>query len=230
MTNSTQSIESIDLQIKELQEQKRRLIEEQQIKDKKIYNIDEILTAANQRLHKVLIDAGIAECDVLSLTSNQTGLQDEHAMIKLDVVSSDGAVVLGRFFSSAYIHRVVNEIVDNALVLEEVNRRFKSLLKADRRVSRNSIRLVTEREQLEVDLFLREIGIFDVKVNVSLDLDDYEELYVRSKEDSNAFVEIRGLDLSAFFGYEKENVTVEELADVLADIDDTYKNFSVRAY
>ena len=60
------SIESIDLQIKELQEQKRRLLEEQQSKAKEVFDIPEILTESNERLHKVLIDSGVAECDVLS--------------------------------------------------------------------------------------------------------------------------------------------------------------------
>lgn len=71
MTNSATSIESIDLQIKELQEQKRRLLEEQQSKAKEVFDIREIISDANQRLHKVLIDAGVAECDVLSFHTNQ---------------------------------------------------------------------------------------------------------------------------------------------------------------
>lgn len=226
----TNSIESIDLQIKELQEQKRRLIEEQQIKDKKIYNIDEILTAANQRLHKVLIDAGVAECDVLSLASNQAGLRKEHDMIRLNVKNSSDIVILNRFFSAAYIHRVIDEIISNAIILEEINRKFKYFLKENDIQHQNSVHLVTDHEQLDVYLSFEENGIFSVKVFTDLELEDFGDVYIQFSKDSSSFVNVTGLDLSASFGYKKNNVAVEELADVLAEIDDVYHNLSVRSY
>ena len=51
------SIESIDRQIKELQVQRSRMIEEQS-KHKEFYNIDDILISANQRLREFLIESG----------------------------------------------------------------------------------------------------------------------------------------------------------------------------
>lgn len=80
----TNSIESIDLQIKELQEEKHRLLELQKAEeDKEVFNIREILTEANQRLHKVLIDAGVAECDVLSFRTNQSETLSSNALMTL---------------------------------------------------------------------------------------------------------------------------------------------------
>ena len=74
MTNSSTSIESIDLQIEELQEQKRRLLEMQKAEeDKEVFDMYEIIGDANKRLHKVLIDAGVKECDVLSFSTDQLG-------------------------------------------------------------------------------------------------------------------------------------------------------------
>lgn len=223
-------IESIDLQIKELQEKKRKLIELQKIENKEVFDLQKIITDANQRLHQVLIDSGVKECDVLSLTSNQTGLRKEHEMIRLNVKNSNDTVILNRFFSAAYIHRVIDEIISNAIVLEEINRKFKYFLKENDIRHQNSVHLVTDHEQLDVYLSFEENGIFSVKVFTDLELEDFGDVYIRFSKDSSSFVNVTGLDLSASFGFKKDNVTVEELADVLTEIDDVYHDLSVRSY
>ena len=225
----TNSIESIDLQIKELQEQKRRLIEEQQIKDKKIYNIDEILTAANQRLHKVLIDAGIAKCDVLSLSSNQAGLQDENKMIAIDVKTSSDHTILSRLFSVAYINRVIDEIVEHAIALEEISRKFYFNLSDSDDISRNAILLKTSSKRLNVRLSLSEDDRFDVKVSENLEIDP-EGFSIHYSKDSDAYIGIQGLDLDANFVYERDEVSVSEIADILETIDSEYSRLSVGYY
>lgn len=226
----TNTIESIDLQIKELQEQRRRLVEAQKSEeDNAVFDVTEIVTAANQRLHKVLIDAGVKECDVLSINTNQIGLRKQNEMIKFYVINSNSIVILNQLFNIKYIHRVIDEIVSSAVTIEEVNRRFKSRLKAAD-LSQNSIHLVTEREQL--DVYLRPNGndTFDVEVDQEIKLIDLEEIYVRSETDSNAFLDILGLNLSADFCYRKDNVAVPEIEDVLTKIDEAYKHLSVSAY
>ena len=223
----TNTIESIDLQIKELQEQRRQLVEAQNVEDdNSVFDVTEIVTAANQSLHQVLIDAGVKECDVLSINTNQLDLRKQNEMIKLYVINSDGIVILNRFFSAKYIYQVIDEIVSSAVAIEEVNRLFKSSLKAAS-LSENVLNLVTEREQLNV--YLRPNGnkTFDVEVDQEIKLIDLEEIYVRSETDSNAFIDILGLDLSADFCYRKDNVTVSELEDVLTKIDEAYKHLSV---
>lgn len=230
MTNSTTSIESIDLQIKELQEQKRRLLEEQQSKAKEVFDIPEILTEANERLHKVLIDSGVAECDVLSFHTNQLETLNANALMTLQVMNSSGEFLLSVRLSVSYIYTVLKNLISNAIAIEKINSQFKYFLKEDDGKCRYSVHLVTDIEQLDVYLTFEEDGIFSVEVDQNIELDDFEDVYIRFGKDSNAFVNIEGLDLSASFGYEKKNVTVEELADVLADIDNSYKNFSVRSY
>lgn len=222
----TSTIESIDLQIEELQEQRRQLVEAQNEEDDAVFDVTELVTAANQRLHQVLIDAGVKECDVLSINTNQLDLRKQNEMIKLYVINSDGIVILNRFFSAKYIYQVIDEIVSSAVAIEEVNRRFKSRLKAAD-LSQNSIHLVTEREQL--DVYLRPNGndTFDVNVDQEIKLIDLEEIYIRSETDSNAFLDILGLNLSADFCYRKDNVAVSELEDVLTKIDEAYKHLSV---
>lgn len=230
MINSATSIESIDLQIKELQEQKRRLLEEQQSKAKEVFDVREILTEANERLHKVLIDSGVAECDVLSFRMNQLGVLSQNDLMTLQVMNSSGEFLLSVRLSVSKIYTVLKNLISNAIALEKINSQFKYFLKEDDGKCRYSVHLVTDIERLDVYLTFKENGFFDVEVDQNLELDDFEDVYIRFGKDSNAFVNVEGLDLSASFGYKKENVTVEELADVLAEIDDAYKNFSVRSY
>ena len=230
MTNSTTSIESIDLQIKELQEQKRRLLEEQKSKAKEVFDVREILTEANERLHKVLIDSGVAECDVLSFRTNQLDVSSQNDLMTLQVMNSSGEFLLSVRLSVSYIYTVLKNLISNAIALEKINSQFKYFLKEDDGKCRYSVHLVTDIERLDVYLTFKENGFFDVEVDQNLELDDFEDVYIRFGKDSNAFVNVEGLDLSASFGYKKEDVTVEELADVLADIDNSYKNISVRSY
>lgn len=230
MTNSSTSIESIDLQIKELQEQKRRLLEMQKAEeDKEVFDVREILTEANERLHKVLIDAGVAECDVLSFHTNQLDVLSQNDLMTLQVMNSSGEFLLSVRLSVSYIYTVLKNLIINAIALEKINSQFKYFLKEDDGKCRYSVHLVTDIERLDVYLTFKENGFFDVEVDENIELDDFEDVYIRFGKDSNAFVNIEGLDLSASFGYKKEDVTVEELADVLADIDDAYANFSVRS-
>ena len=229
MTNSTQSIESIDLQIKELQEQKRRLQEEQQPKAKEFYNIDEIITSANQRLHKVLTDAGIAECDVLSLSSNQTGLRDEHEMIGINVKTSSGQTILSRLFSVAYINRVIDEILDHAIALEEISRKFYFNLSDSDDISRNAIHLKTSNERLNVRLSLAGDDRFDVRVSEHLEIAQ-NGFSIHYGEESDAYIGIQGLDLNASFIYERDEVSVSEIADILETIDSEYSKLSFGYY
>lgn len=230
MTNSTTSIESIDLQIKELQEQKRRLLEEQQSKAKEVFDVREILTEANERLHKVLIDSGVAECDVLSFRTNQLDVLSQNDLMTLQVMNSSGEFLLSVRLSVSYIYTVLKNLISNAIALEKINSQFKYFLKEDDGKCRYSVHLVTDIERLDVYLTFKENGFFDVEVDENIELIDFEDVYIRFGKDSNAFVNVEGLDLSASFGYKKEDVTVEELADVLADIDNSYKNISVRSY
>lgn len=230
MTNSATSIESIDLQIKELQEQKRRLLEEQQSKAKEVFDIREIISEANHRMHKVLIDAGVAECDVLSFHTNQFDVLSQNDLMTLQVMNSSGEFLLSVRLSVTKLDKAMEEIISNAIALEKINSQFKYFLKEDDGKCRYSVHLVTDIERLDVYLTFKENGFFDVEVDENIELIDFEDVYIRFGKDSNAFVNVEGLDLSASFGYKKEDVTVEELTDVLADIDDAYKNFSVRSY
>ena len=225
----TNSIESIDLKIMELQEQKRRLQEEQQSKAKEFYNVDEILTAANQRMHKVLTDAGIAESDVLSLSSNQIGLQEEHKMIAINVKTSSGKKILSRLFSVAYINRVIDEIVDHAIALEEISRRFYFNLSDSDDVSRNAVHLKTINERLNVRLSLAGDDRFDVRVSEHLEVAQ-DGFSIHYGEDSDAYICIQGLDLNASFIYERDEVSVSEIADILETIDSEYSKLSFGYY
>lgn len=227
----TNSIESIDLQIKELQEQKRRLLEEQRAEEaKEVFNIREIITEANERLHKVLIDAGVAECDVLSFRADQLKTLSRNDLMTLQLGNSSNKSLLSVRLSVAYIYTVLKKIISNAIALEKINSQFKYFLKEDDGKCRYSVHLVTDIERLDVHLTFKENGFFSVEVDQDIELDDFEDVYVRFGKDSSAFINVGGLDLSAHFGYKKKNVTIEELADVLADIDNTYKNISVRSY
>lgn len=231
MTNSTQSIESIDLQIKELQEQKRRLIETQRTAENKVvFDMYEIIGDANKRLHKVLIDAGVKECDVLSFVADRYDILDWNDLTMLQVMNSSGKFLFSLRLSVTKIYEALEEIISVAIALEKVNSQFKHLLKEDDGRCKYAIHLVTEIERLDVYLRLCEDGVFNVEVDESIKLDDSEEVYVRFGKDSDAFVNIEGLNLSASFGYKKENVSVSELADVLTEIDLEFKNMSVNSY
>lgn len=225
----TDSIESIDLQIEKLQEQKRRLLEEQQSKAKEFYNVDEILTAANQRFHKVLTDAGIAECDVLSLSSNQTGLRDEHEMIGISVKTSSGQTILSRLFSVAYINRVIDEIVDHAIALEEISRRFCFNIADYDDVFRNAVHLKTVNNGLNVQLSLSGGDRFDVRVSEHLEINE-DGFSIHYGEISDAYIGVQGLDLDANFIYERDEVSVSEIADILETIDSEYSKLSFGYY
>lgn len=225
----TNSIESIDLQIKELQEQKRRLLEEQQIKDKEVFDIREILTEANERLHKVLIDAGIAECDLLSLSSNQTGLQDENKMIAINVKTSSDHTILSRLFSVAYINRVIDEIVDHAIALEEISRRFCFNIADSDDVFRNAVHLKTVNNGLNVQLSLSGGDRFDVKVSEHLEINE-DGFSIHYGENSDAYIGVQGIDLNAKFVYERDEVSVSEIADILETIDSEYSKLSFGYY
>lgn len=203
----TNSIESIDLQIKELQEQKRRLLELQKAEeDKEVFNVPEILAEANERLHKVLIDSGVAECDVLSFRTNQLDILGRNDLMTLQVANSGGESLLSVRLSVTYIYTVIKKIISNAIALEKINSQFKYFLKEDDGKCRYSVHLVTDREQLDVYLTFEEDGIFSVEVDQDIELDDFEDVYVRFGEDSSAFVNIEGLDLSASFGYKKKRM------------------------
>ena len=206
------------------------MLEEQQSKAKEVFDIPEILTEANERLHKVLIDSGVAECDVLSFHTNQLETLNANALMTLQVMNSSGEFLLSVRLSVSYLYTVLENLISNAIALEKINSQFKYFLKEDDGKCRYSVHLVTDIEQLDVYLTFEEDGIFSVEVDQNIELDDFEDVYIRFGKDSNAFVNIEGLDLSASFGYKKKNVTVEELADVLADIDNSYKNFSVLSY
>ncbi len=231
MANSTQSIESIDLQIKELQEQKRRLLEMQQAEENKVaFDMYEIISDANKRLHKVLIDAGVKECDVLSFSTNQLGVLSENDLMTLKVMNSSGKFLLSVRLSVSYIYTVLKKLISNAIALEKINSQFKYFLKEDDGRCRYAVHLVTDIERLDVYLTFKENGFFDVEVDENIELDNSEEVFIRSGKDSNAFVNVEGLDLSASFGYKKEDVTVENLADILSEIDQEFKNLSVSSY
>ena len=212
-----------------MQEQKRRLLEEQQSKSKEFYNIDEIVTSANQRLHKVLIDAGIAEYDVLSLSSNQTGLRDEHEMIGINVKTSSGQTILRRLFSVAYINRVIDEILDHAIALEEISRKFYFNLSNSDDIFRNAIYLKTSTERLNVRLSLAGDDRFDVRVSKHLEVSQ-DGFSIHYGEESDAYIGVQGLDLNANFIYERDEVSVSEIADILETIDSEYSKLSFGYY
>lgn len=111
-----------------------------------------------------------------------------------------------------------------------MNRRFESSLRDTSRQHKNAIHLVTKNEQLDVYLYLKEGDHFHAEVDQSLELTDFEEVYIRYSKDSKVFINIEGLDLSASFGYKKENVMIDEIEAMLAEIDDAYQSFSIKAY
>lgn len=221
MTDANQnSIESIDRQIKELQVQRSRMIEEQS-KHKEFYNIDDILISANQRLREFLIESGVEENNVLSFVSNQTGLREEHEMIRITVMTSDGRSILDRVLSACYIHKVIDELTAHAIALEEISRKFSHAMIDTDGMSRNAIHLKTLFNNLDVYVILAEDDKFNVSSNQSLDFDD-EEVYIRLSDHSNSRIRVGGLDLSVEFEYKRENVSVSDIADILIEIDSDF--------
>lgn len=222
------SIESIDRQIKELQVQRSRMIEEQS-KHKEFYNIDNILISANQRLREVLIESGVEEHNVLSFVSNQTGLREECEMMCIGVMTSENRIILDRVLSVCYIHKVIDEITAHAIALEEISRKFSHAMIDTDGMSRNSIHLKTLFNHLDVYVILAEDDKFNVSSNRSLDSDD-EEVYIRLSDHSNSRIRVGGLDLSVEFEYERENVSVSDIADILIEIDSDFSKSAIDDY
>lgn len=214
------SIESIDRQIKELQVQRSRMIEEQS-KHKEFYNIDDILISANQRLREVLIESGVEEHNVLSFVSNQTGLREECEMMRIGVTTSENRIILDRVLSVCYIHKVIDEITAHAIALEEISRKFSHAMIDTDGMSRNAIHLKTLFNHLDVYVILAEGNKFNVSSNQSLDYDD-EEIYIRLSDHSDSRIRVGGLDLSVEFEYKRENVSVSDIADILIEIDSDF--------
>jgi len=85
----TNTIESIDLQIKELQEQKRRLIEEERQLEKEadLIEVSSIVEDANQRLYEILAVDGINTFDVLSIRLNKSESVNVDSMISISLLN-----------------------------------------------------------------------------------------------------------------------------------------------
>ena len=85
----TNTIEEIDLQIKELQEQKRRLLEKQKAEEEKVsFDVSKIVTSANQRMHEILLHHGAEEADQLSIKSNKNDLVLSRSLLAISLVNS----------------------------------------------------------------------------------------------------------------------------------------------
>lgn len=222
------SIESIDRQIKELQVQRSRMIEEQS-KHKEFYNIDNILISANQRLREVLIESGVEEHNVLSFVSNQTGLREECEMMRIGVMTSENRIILDRVLSVCYIHKVIDEITAHAIALEEISRKFSHAMIDTDGMSRNAIHLKTLFNHLDVYVILADDDKFNVSSNQSLDYDD-EEVYIRLSDHSDSRIRVGGLDLSVEFEYKRENVSVSDIADILIEIDSDFSKSVIGDY
>lgn len=222
------SIESIDRQIKELQVQRSRMIEEQS-KLKEFHDIDNILISANQRLRKVLIESGVEEHNVLSFVSNQTGLREECEMMCIGVMASENRIILDKTLSVCYIHKVIDEITAHAIALEEISRKFSHAMVDADGMSRNAIHLKTLFNHLDVYVILAEDDKFNVSSNQSLDYDD-EEVYIRLSDHSDSRIRVGGLDLSVEFEYKRENVSVSDIADILIEIDSDFSKSVIGDY
>lgn len=222
------SIESIDRQIKELQVQRSRMIEEQS-KHKEFYDIDNIIISANQRLREVLIESGVEEHNVLSFVSNQTGLREECEMMRIGVMTSENRIILDKVFSVCYIHKVIDEITAHAIALEEISRKFSHAMVDTDGMSRNAIHLKTLFNHLDVYVILAEDDKFNVSSNQSLDYDD-EEFYIRLSDHSDSRIRVGGLDLSVEFEYKRENVSVSDIADILIEIDSDFSKSAIGDY
>ena len=121
----TNTIESIDLQIKELQEQKRRLIEKQKAEEEKVsFDVSKIVTSANQRMHEILLHHGAEEADQLSIKSNKNDLVLSGSLLAISLVNSSDQVLFSKIISVANVHLFVDHILTNAVALAEVNRKI----------------------------------------------------------------------------------------------------------
>lgn len=225
----TNTIESIDLQIKELQEQKRRLIEEERQLEKEadLIEVSSIVEDANQRLYEILAVDGINTFDVLSIRLNKSESVNVDSMISISLLNFFNQVLFSKVISVANIHLLVDRIFTNAVALAEINRKFGSMLKLDNSY-RDSIRLMT-RKSVEVRLDLsEEDNKFDISVQEDLDI-NADKLVIGSK-DLRASVEVDGLCLSAKFVYKKDCVEVDEIAEVIEEIDSEVDNVIISEY
>lgn len=225
----TNTIESIDLQIKELQEQKRRLIEEERQLEKEadLIEVSSIVEDANQRLYEILAVDGINTFDVLSIRLNKSESVNVDSMISISLLNFFNQVLFSKVISVANIHLLVDRIFTNAVALAEINRKFGSMLKLDNS-SRDSIRLMTPKS-VEVRLDLsEEDNKFDISVQEDLDI-SADKLVIGSKE-LRASVEVDGLCLSAKFVYKKDCVEVDEIAEVTEEIDSEVDNVIISEY
>lgn len=225
----TNTIESIDLQIKELQEQKRRLIEEERQLEKEadLIEVSSIVEDANQRLYEILAVDGINTFDVLSIRLNKSESVNVDSMISISLLNFFNQVLFSKVISVANIHLLVDRIFTNAVALAEINRKFGSMLKLDNSY-RDSIRLMTPKS-VEVRLDLsEEDNKFDISVQEDLDI-NADKLVIGSK-DLRASVEVDGLCLSAKFVYKKDCVEVDEIAEVIEEIDSEVDNVIISEY
>ena len=225
----TNTIESIDLQIKELQEQKRRLIEEERQLEKEadLIEVSSIVEDANQRLYEILAVDGINTFDVLSIRLNKSESVNVDSMISISLLNFFNQVLFSKVISVANIHLLVDRIFTNAVALAEINRKFGSMLKLDNSY-RDSIRLMTPKS-VEVRLDLsEEDNKFDISVQEDLDI-SADKLVIGSK-DLGASVEVDGLCLSAKFVYKKDCVEVDEIAEVIEEIDSEVDNIIISEY
>lgn len=225
----TNTIESIDLQIKELQEQKRRLIEEERQLEKEadLIEVSSIVEDANQRLYEILAVDGINTFDVLSIRLNKSESVNVDSMISISLLNFFNQVLFSKVISVANIHLLVDRIFTNAVALAEINRKFGSMLKLDNSY-RDSIRLMTPKS-VEVRLDLsEEDNKFDISVQEDLDI-SADKLVIGSK-DLRASVEVDGLCLSAKFVYKKDCVEVDEIAEVIEEIDSEVDNVIISEY
>ena len=225
----TNTIESIDLQIKELQEQKRRLIEEERQLEKEadLIEVSSIVEDANQRLYEILAVDGINTFDVLSIRLNKSESVNVDSMISISLLNFFNQVLFSKVISVTNIHLLVDRIFTNAVALAEINRKFGSMLKLDNSY-RDSIRLMTPKS-VEVRLDLsEEDNKFDISVQEDLDI-SADKLVIGSK-DLRASVEVDGLCLSAKFVYKKDCVEVDEIAEVIEEIDSEVDNVIISEY
>ena len=225
----TNTIESIDLQIKELQEQKRHLIEEdrQLEKEADLIEVSSIVEDANQRLYEILAVDGINTFDVLSIRLNKSESVNVDSMISISLLNFFNQVLFSKVISIANIHLLVDRIFTNAVALAEINRKFGSMLKLDNSYQ-DSIRLMTPKS-VEVRLDLsEEDNKFDISVQEDLDI-SADKLVIGSKE-LRASVEVDGLCLSAKFVYKKDRVEVDEIAEVIEEIDSEVDNVIISEY
>ena len=225
----TNTIESIDRQIEELQEQKRRLIEEQKAEEEtRTFNVVSIVDAANQRLHEILLHHGFEESDMLSIKCNKNALAlDASYLLSISLVNSSDQFLFFKVVSVANVHLFVDHILTNAVALAETNRKFGSMMKLDNS-SRDSIRLITSKD-VEVRLSLsNEDNKFDISVQDDLKV-NADKLTIGSKE-SRASVEVDGVCLSARFVYKKDRVGFDEITEVLEEIDSEFSNIAIEKY